>query len=582
MLLELKVKEFGIIEEIDWNPCPGLNVITGETGAGKSLVIDAIEALLASRTGEDAIRHGADEAHIEGVFALPDERKIPQLNEMLEQSGLKFDDGVLVLSCLLQRHGRSVYRINRNSVTRGILGQIGSLMVDIHGQSDHLSLLKNDYQLMFLDAYSHISQLRNQFSTMATELNKVEEELAKLDAQEKELARQEEFLKFQVEEIAKAELKDGEEEDLAREQAILVSSEKLKESCYEAYRAIYGEEGSVTAASALERLNQAVVAMKNLAEIDGSMSEQVKYLDETVSGLQDLARDLHSYGDRLEYDPGRMEEIQLRLDLIRNLKRKYGQNIPEIMEYAEKAKRELEQISYYSERKAELSNKVDSLRKDMARLAGELSKNRCEAAKKLEGDVSRELHDLNMSGVQFRTSVVRETDQAGLVFPDGQLFKFNRNGIDMVEFMVSTNPGEPIKPLVKIASTGEMSRFMLAFKSAFSGADNISVLIFDEIDIGVGGRNGEIIGKKLWTLAQNRQVICVTHLAQIAAYADAHFKITKILSENRASSKLERLEGEAVSGEISMMLSGPHPTDKAFGNAQELIQKAKEWKKSGA
>ncbi len=582
MLLELKVKEFGIIEEIDWNPCPGLNVITGETGAGKSLVIDAIEALLASRTGEDAIRHGADEAHIEGVFALPEDKRIPQLNEMLEQSGLEFDDGVLVLSCLLQRHGRSVYRINRNSVTRGILGQIGSLMVDIHGQSDHLSLLNKDYQLVFLDAYAHASQLRDQFNTMATELHKAEEEVGKLDAQEKELARQEEFLKFQVEEIAKADLKDGEEEELVREQTILISSEKLKESCYEAYRAIYGEESTVTAASALELLNQAAVAMNKLAEIDGSMGEQVKHLEQTISGLQDLARDLHSYGDRLEYDSGRMEEIQVRLDLVRNLKRKYGQNIPEVLEYAERAQRELEQISNSSERKMELSRKVDSLRKDMVKLAQGLSSNRSEAAKKLEGFVSRELCDLNMSGVRFKTSVLQEPDQSGLAFPDGQRYKFNRNGIDIVEFMVSTNPSEPIKPLAKIVSTGEMSRFMLALKSAFSEADDIPVLIFDEIDIGVGGRSGEIIGKKLRALSRTRQVICVTHLAQIAAYADAHFKITKVLSGNRALSKMERLEGDSMIREISVMLSGPQPTDKAFSNARELVQKAKEWKKSNA
>jgi len=581
LLLELKVKEFGIIEEIDWNPCPGLNVITGETGAGKSLVIDAIEALLASRMGDDTIRYGADEAHIEGIFTLPEDKRIPQLNRMLEQSGLEFDDGLLVLSCVLQRHGRSVYRINRNSVTRSILGQIGSLMVDIHGQSDHLSLLNKDYQLMFLDAYAHVSKLRNQFSTMAMELHKAEEEFKQLDAQEKELARQEEFLKFQVEEIAKADLKDGEEEELVREQTILASSEKLKGSCYEVYRAIYGEEGSIVAASALERLNEAVVAMKKLAEIDSSMGEQLKYLDETVSGLQELAHDLRSYGDKLEYEPGRMEEIQLRLDLIRNLKRKYGQNIREILEYAGKAQRELEKISHSSEKKTELSRKVYSLREDMAKLAEELSNNRSIAAKKLESDVAKELSDLNMSGVQFKVSVLQDTDQNGLAFPDGKRYKFNQNGIDMIEFTASTNPSEPIKPLAKIASTGEMSRFMLALKSAFSEAFDIPVLIFDEIDIGVGGRSGEIIGRKLWALAQTRQVICVTHLAQIAAYADAHYKINKIMSGNRALSKMERLEGDAVIREISVMLSGPQPTDKAISNAQELVQKAKEWRKSG-
>ena len=581
MLLELKVKEFGIIEEIDWNPCPGLNVITGETGAGKSLVIDAIEALLASRTGDDVIRHGADEAQVEGVFALPEDKRVLQLNEMLEQSGCEFDDGILILSCVLHRQGRSVYRINRNSVTRSILGQIGSFMVDIHGQSDHLSLLNKDYQLMFLDAYAHISKLRDQFSTMTTELHKAEEEFRQLDAREKEIAQQEEFLKFQVEEIARADLKEGEEEELVKEQTILISTEKLKESCYEAYRAIYGEEDSVSAASALERLNEAVMAMKKLVEIDSSMSEKSRYLDETISGLQDLVRELRSYGDQLEYDAGRMGEIQMRLDLIRNLQRKYGQNICEILEHAKRAQRELEQISHSSERKTELSRKMYSLREDMAKLAEELSNNRSEASQKLEGDVAKELQDLNMAEVQFKTSVLQETDQNGLTFSDRQQYRFSQNGVDMVEFMVSTNPTEPIKPLAKIASTGEMSRFMLALKSAFSEAGNIPVLIFDEIDIGIGGRSGDIIGKKLSALSQTRQVICVTHLAQIAVYADAHFRISKILSGNRTLSKMEKLEGDSIINEISAMLSGPHPTDKALSNAQELVHKAKDWKKSG-
>jgi len=277
-----------------------------------------------------------------------------------------------------------------------------------------------------------------------------------------------------------------------------------------------------------------------------------------------------------------MEEIQVRLDLVRNLKRKYGQNIREILEYAKRAQRELEQISHSSEIKTELSRKIYSLREDMATLAEELSNNRSEAARTLEGDVAKELQDLNMSGVQFKTSVLQQTDQSGLEFSDGQRYKFSQNGVDVVEFMVSTNPSEPIKPLAKIASTGEMSRFMLALKSAFSEAGNMPILIFDEIDIGIGGRSGEIIGKKLSALSRTRQVICVTHLAQIAAYADAHFRITKILPGNRAVSKMEKLEGDSMIKEISVMLSGPHPTDKAFSNAQELIQKAKEWKKSNA
>ena len=512
MLLELAVKGFGIIEEINWSLSRGLNVITGETGAGKSLVIDSVEALLAGKLDEEVIRSGADEAQLEGVFSLPREESISQLRELLAEKGLKADEETLVIDCELRRQGRSIVRVNGHAVPRGVLHQIGRFLVDIHGQSEHLSLLERKYHLDFLDCYAHALELRNSFSAKAIELHKAEQELKVLAEEEKDLARREEFLRFQLDEIRRANLKDGEEEELERERNVLSSTEKLKTFSYEACQSIYREDTSQSSLPALDSLNEAVRVMKQLVDLDPTLKQQLEYLEETVYGLEEVARDIRSYNEGLEYDPKRLEEIELRLELMGNLKRKYGQTIVEVLDYLGKAERELEGLSHSSERRGQLEEMRCCLKEEMGRIASELSRARCEAARRLETEVRTELQDLNMSQVEFEVSVTQEQGQEGIPFPGGETYAFNDDGVDTVEFMVSTNPGEPLKPLAKIASTGEISRFTLALKGALSEADNTPVLIFDEIDIGVGGRSGEIIGKKLWALARNHQVICVTHL----------------------------------------------------------------------
>jgi len=300
-------------------------------------------------------------------------------------------------------------------------------------------------------------------------------------------------------------------------------------------------------------------------------------LDEAIYGLIEASRDIRSYRDSLEYNPNRLEEIESRLELIRNLKRKYGQTISEVLDYVVKAERELDMVCHSSERCAQLEELCTCLKQEMGRIACQLSNERSQAARQLMTDVKKELHDLNMLQVEFDVVIGQKQDKEGIPFPNGESYAFNNMGADTVEFMVSTNPGEPLKPLARIASTGEVSRFTLALKGALSEADNIPVLIFDEIDIGVGGRSGEIIGKKLWILARNRQVVCVTHLPQIAAFADAHFSVHKEASETRTLSMLENLEHDSRIKELAIMLSGHQYTETSLKNARELMQKAETW-----
>jgi DNA repair protein RecN (Recombination protein N) len=579
LLVELRVKNLGIIEDINWRLDDGLNIITGETGAGKSLVIDAVELLLAGKADEEVIRHGADQAQIEGVFSLSPQENLASLQELLAEKELAADEDTLVIDCQLRRRSPDIIRVNGHAVPKAFLRQIGGLLVDIHGQSDHLSLFDSNSHLDFLDSYAHTLELRQDFNAKAKELNKVEQELKALEKDEQERARREEFLRFQLEEISRAQLKEGEEPELERERGILASAEKLKAVSYEAYRALYEEDASGQAKPALDKLNEAALAIKKLVEIDPSLKEQLGFLEETIDGLTETARSLRAYSDGLEYDPNRLEEIESRLELIRGLKRKYGQSISEVLAYLTKAQKELDEVSNSAERSARLKETAAALKEGMGKLAYQLSGKRAKAAEKLMTEVKKELNDLNMSQVEFRVSLSQGKDEGGIPLPDGQSYAFGNEGVDTAEFMASTNPGEPLKPLAKIASTGELSRFTLALKGALSEADHIPVLIFDEIDIGVGGRSGEIIGKKLSSLAQNHQVVCVTHLPQIAAFADAHFSVHKELAGARTLSLLESIEDEARLKELAIMLGGAHYTETALNNARELMHKAENWKK---
>lgn len=580
MLLELRVKNLGIIEDMTWTLRDGLNVITGETGAGKSLVIDAVELLLSGKADEEVIRFGANEAQIEGIFTINKKDNFLSLSDLLAQKDLADDEDTLVINCQLRRKAPCITRVNGHAVPRTLLHKIGRALIDIHGQSEHLSLLDTSSHRDFLDSYAHAMDMRNEFSSKVMELRKAEQELKELEKDEEDSIRREEFLRFQIDEIKQAKLRDGEEEELERERNILSSIEKLKALSYEVYQILYEGDVSHGSVPMLDRLNEAIRSMKKLVELDSVLEQQMKLMEETAYSLTEVARDVHTYNDRLNYDPDRLEEIESRLEQIRSLKRKYGQTVAAVLDYLANAENDLVKIGHYTERRVQLEKLCTHLKQELGQMAYQLSQERSKAANQLVNEVKKELHDLNMQDVDFEVSISQQLAREGIPFPDGKSYAFSNEGVDTVEFMVSTNQGEPLKPLARIASTGELSRFTLALKGALSESDKIPVLIFDEIDIGIGGRSGEIIGKKLWILARNRQVICVTHLPQIAAFADAHFSVHKVTSGNRTLSILENLDDKSRIKELAVMITGPQCTEISVSNACELIQKAELWKKS--
>ncbi len=577
MLLQLKVRDFGIIESVEWEPSPGLNVVTGETGAGKSLVVEAIEALLEGRVDDDAIRYGCDKSVIEGVFVLP-EKSFPRLQGFLKENGLEADDDTLVIRCEFIRQGRSVVRVNGRAVSRKLLQELGRLLIDVHGQSQHLSLLDRHSHLDFLDAFGHTVELRQEFAAKAAELSHLEQELKSLADKERDRVRRQEFLRFQVEEIKRANLRPGEDAELEQEKAVLTQVERLKALSHQVYQALRGD-GMVSAA---DRLNEAATALKKLAELDPRLTEQLETLTGTIYSIEDVAQQLRAYGQRLEDNPQRLEEVEARLELIRSLKRKYGENIEAVLDYMEKAEKELEELWVSEEKRSELEEARMKLKQEMGKVASKLSSARIASAKKLTSIVKKELEELNLEQVDFQVSVIQQVAEDGIPLPDGRVCAFNVDGVDNVEFLVSTNPGEPLKPLAKIASTGEISRFILALKSALSMVDRTPLLIFDEIDIGVGGRSGEVVGKKLWGLAREHQVICVTHLPQVAAFADAHYRVEKHEVGLRTVSQLQWLDGDERLGEIAAMLAGPDYTKVSLEDARLMVKRAGDWKQKVA
>jgi DNA repair protein RecN (Recombination protein N) len=580
LLFELSVKNFGIIEEITWKPTEGLNVITGETGAGKSLVVDAVEALLSGQANEEDIRTDTDEAEIEGLFNLPDTGTAERLKALLIEKDITPEEDSLIFSCVFRRQSRTTPRINRQAVPRALLREIGAFLVDIHGQSGHLSLLDKDNHLEFLDSYAHNGKLRQEFAEKVTELHRKEQELRELAGRANDFSKQTELLNFQINEIKQAELIDGEDIELETELAVLSSTEKLKATSYEVYSLLSGDDNTMSSSSAIDRLNDALPMLGRMLETDPSLKTRFDRLESAAYELAEIAREVKNYGEGLDYNPERLEEVQGRLELIRTLKRKYGNSIGEILEYQVNAEKELEGLAFSDERIEQLGPEIEQLKIDMGELADEITCERVKAADMLEESVKKELTDLEMAGVEFRVDINRELDEEGLPLPDGNWYRYSNNGIDDVEFMASTNPGEAMKPLAKIASTGEISRFMLALKCALAEADTIPVLVFDEIDIGVGGRSGEVIGRKLWNLSRTHQVTCVTHLPQIAAFADSHFSVTKASAGDRTVSNIRSLSEEDRLNELAEMVSGPDITESALSTARELLQRADRWKKS--
>ena len=583
MLVELNVRDFAIIDELHLDFSPGLNVLTGETGAGKSIIIDAVSTLLGGRADSTMIRSGTDEARVEGIFHLDEAIKEAVL-PLLQKDGLEGDDeDILVLAREIRRERRSICRVNGRAVTLGTLEGIGQHLVDIHGQTEHLSLLRVREHIVFLDRYGDLWAMRREVADLVCELRQVRQELDALVRDERELARRADLLAYQIQEIAAANLRVGEEKELSEERTRLANAEHLTELANEAHRALYaGEEGHL---SAIDLLGQVVHSLTSLEKIDSGLKEQRQTVEETSYRLEDLARSLRTYRDSIEFSPARLRQVDERLDLIYNLKRKYGDSIAEILAFGEAAQRELDGIVHREEQVEELEARETELLRQIGALAAQLSAQRRAAGEQLGEAIEAELKHLGMEGARFGVAIEQREAEDGVWVGDKRM-RFDTTGIDRVEFLIAPNVGEPLKSLAKIASGGEASRLMLALKTVLSAADHTPTLIFDEIDAGIGGRAGGVVGNKLWRLTaetgpsdMGHQVLCVTHLPQLAGYGDVHFRVDKGVSGERTLTTVQQLAEEERIEELASMLGTA--TRATRRSAQELLERVKRAKEEG-
>jgi len=573
LLLELSIKNFAIIDELNLRFCPGFNVLTGETGAGKSIIIDAVSTLLGGRAESEYIRAGTDESRVEGIFHL-DEAMQAAILPLLKENGLEGeDDETLILAREMRRSGRNICRVNGRAITLGTLERIAQRLVDIHGQSEHLSLLRVREHVNLLDRYAGLWPLRSQVADKVSALRQVQQELKELLRDERELARRADLLEYQMQEIAAARLEVGEEKKLEAERNKLANAERLTELTDETYRALgESEEGQ---ASAVDLLGLVVQNLTSLEKMDPSLAERRRVAEEVSYQLEELVQSLRAYRDQIEYDPGRLRQVEERLDLIHSLKRKYGDSIEEVLAFGQAAQRELEAITHSEERVEELQAEEDRLLHEIGDLAARLSAQRREAGDRLSAAIEAELADLNMERARFGVSLEQSEDADG-VWVGAKRYAFDGTGIDRVEFLIAPNVGEPLKPMVKIASGGETSRLMLALKTVLSAADETPTLIFDEIDQGIGGRAGGVVGYKLWSLSPEHQVLCVTHLPQLAGYGDTHYKVGKTVVGERTVASVQELEMDGRLEELAQMLGTA--TEITRQSAQEILEAVKKSK----
>ena len=553
MLTELRIENFAIIQQLHLELMDGLVIFTGETGAGKSIILDALEAVLGGRAETTAIRTGVERAQVEAIFHLNPAIKAPIL-ALLEDEDLVDDPDYITLAREIRREGRNTARINGRVVTASLQREIGAYLVDIHGQSEHLSLLKIASHLHLLDSYADIEPILRNYRETYQEFSQVRKDLSELLQSERDAAQRVDMLTFQIQEIEAARLKPGEEEELRQERTRLANAESLAK--YSQHALMLIEEGTPEVPGVSEQLGEVVEALQSLSRIDATTEPYFQLSESNLTALQDLTHELQNYVENIEFNPRLLDRIEERVDLVNTLKRKYGNSVEEIIAFGEKAKISLETITHAEENIEELQSRELALIARLAEIGQQLSEKRQEAAESLSRMVEIELDDLRMANARFKTAIKTRPAEDGLPLVNGERVAFDSNGYDRVEFLVETNPGEGYKSLVKVASGGETSRLMLALKNVLVRADKIPTLVFDEIDQGIGGRVGMVVGEKLWNLSRQHQVMCVTHLPQLAAYGDQHYKVTKKQTDGRTITEVIQMVDEARRSELAQML-GP-------------------------
>ncbi len=557
MLSDLQVKNFALINQVNINFKKGLNVLSGETGAGKSIIIGALDILLGSRASTDVIRSGKDSAYISAFFQ-PEE--LAKINKIIKEAGIEAEKNGILIAREIRENGRNRTLINGQLATLRMVRRISRYLIDIHGQHEHQLLLDQGSHLMILDAFigKDISGLKAEVKGLYADLKEVQKEMLSIDIDESERARELDMVNFQINEIEEADLKENEYDDLKEKYRSLSNGEEIYQTTAELLNALNGDDYS--SKGIMDRLSLLKNKFLNLKDYNQELKNLNEHYADIYYNLEEFIFELEDYHSEFSYDEEELALITDRLDLINSLFRKYGENIEEILLYLQELYTKKEKLENIEEKIRNLDKKEKELKNELINKAEKLSKIRQQHAAELEKRLSRELKDLAMEDVRFKTSFAKK--EAG------------ESGIDRIEFLISPNRGEELKPLAKIASGGELSRIMLALKTITAGLDQVDTLIFDEVDSGVGGETAVRMAEKLAQISKNRQIICITHLPQIASAGTHHYLISKEKGDSRTYTKINRLDAEARVKEIARMIGGTVMTDKTIAHAEEMLNMA--------
>ena len=571
----LSVTNLALIEHLEIGFAPNLNVFTGETGAGKSIIVDALKLLFGARADLSLLRSGTDHLRVEGIYSL-NQVQDDELVDALRDNGIETPDDDLVIGRDITRAGRNTCRVNGRIVPLSFLNMISAYLVDISSQGQQFSLLRPTEHIKILDKYAGLVQEQKKFANLVGDLYEVQGSLSEITLDDRDVAHQSDLLNYQIQEINDVAWKDGEEQELSDERNVLAQSEKLRSLADKSYRLFMGENDQD---GTLGSLGEIVSMAREIQEIDATFSQDRMGLENIYGQAEELALRFRRYRDEIEEDKARLNEIEQRLILIGDIKKKYGGSVEEVDDFLRAAVAKLEGLVLHDETLSELHGKQQDLLKKIGVEGLNLSMKRRQAITDMAFAVEAVLNDLAMEGTRFSVQIQHKDDDNGVVIDiDGthNQFAFDRTGIDQIEFQVSPNVGEPLRPLAKIVSGGESARLLLALKSVLSQADGIPTLIFDEIDSGIGGQVGVTVGSNLWQLSKNHQVLCVTHLPQIAAFADRHVRVTKSEVDTRTVTLADEIEGDRRVHELSEMLGlmGVHSSE----NAELMLQNTNQWK----
>ncbi|MBM3262885.1 MAG: DNA repair protein RecN [candidate division Zixibacteria bacterium] len=565
MLTRLHVRNYALLDEVGIEFQPGLNILTGETGSGKSILIGALNLILGGRAATEVIRTGAVSAAVEGFFEWQPDTCGPQLPDDMD---IDREERELVIRREITRDGRNRCSVNGQMVTVSVLKRIGEALVDLHGQHDHQSLLDPRTHLAFLDGMGDTDGVRNRTAMAWKRLSGLEDQLRRLDEEIRVTQERRELHRYQLAELETADIRPGEDETLERELAILQHAGQLIDTASGVYEALSQQEDAV-----IDRIALLIRSLEEMERIDDTLQETVNGARSARYQLEDVAANIRQYRDRIDFDPRRLSEVQERLELLKQFKRKYGGTLEEVCTYRDRIAGEIARLETADDRRAQIEIEREQARKTLTDMALKLSKTRRRLAAKLETRVMEELAELGMPKTRFHVRVDWQQTSTGPVEIDGVRYASDASGMDRMEFMIAPNPGEDLKPLAHIASGGEISRVMLALKVILAESDRISTLVFDEIDIGIGGGIAESVGHKLKVLARSHQVLCITHLHQVACWGDAHFTVSKRSTDGRAVTQIGLLENDGRVREIARMLAGETIDDLALTHAREMLRR---------